>query len=133
MKYSQHIGVLAVLALAVVAFLPWAYISDGNTAINVTGLHAEGTNFGKPALFSLILGFVCVIFFVIPKIWAKRTNVFVSVLVLAWSIKNYIIISACLAGNCPQKQVGLYLQVLFSFVVLLMTLLPKIAIPEEKD
>lgn len=133
MKYSQIIGVLAVLALAVTAFLPWAHISDGNTVIDVTGLHAEGTNYGKPALLGLILGTVCVSFFLTPKIWAKRTNVFVSVVVFAWAIKNYIIISACFAGNCPEKQAGLYLQAFFSFVVMIMALLPKIELPKEKE
>jgi hypothetical protein len=130
MKYSQQIGIVAVLALAAVCFIPWVYIASVN--ITITGFNAKGTNFGKPGLAAIVLSAVCVIFFLTPKVWAKRTNVFLSAIVFAWSIKNYLLITACLAGDCPEKKAGIYLQVLFSFVIMIMALLPKISLPEEK-
>jgi len=132
MKYSQQIGIVAVLLLVAVCYIPWVYINASPVNITVTGLHAEGTNFGKPGLMSIVLGGVCVIFFLMSKIWAKRTNVFLAAIVFAWSIKNYLVITACYAGDCPEKRAGIYLQVLFSFLIMLMALLPKIQLPEEK-
>lgn len=130
MKYSQQIGIIAVLALAIVCFIPWVYIASVN--ITVTGFNADGTNFGKPGLVAVVLSAISAIFFLVPKIWAKRTNVFLSAVVFAWSIKNFMLITACLAGDCPEKKAGIYLQVLFSSIILLMALLPKITLPEEK-
>jgi hypothetical protein len=130
MKYSQLIGIAAVLVLVAVCFIPWTYIAAVN--ITVMGFHADGTNYGKPGLALVFLGAVCTILFLTPKIWAKRTNVFIAAILFAWSIKNFIIVGACFAGECPEKKAGLYLQLLFSFIVLLMSFFPKIALPEEK-
>jgi hypothetical protein len=53
MKHSQTIGIIAVLILAILCFMPWSYIASRQLVIS--GMHAEGTNFGKPGLFHLIL------------------------------------------------------------------------------
>lgn len=131
MKYSQQIGIVAVLALAAVAFIPWVYIPVVN--ITVTGLSAPGTDFGKPALLGLIFGFVSIILFLLPKIGAKRTNVFIGAINFSWAIRNFILVTACHAGDCPEKKAGIFLQLFFTLVILVMALLPKIAIPQKKD
>ena len=131
MKYSQQIGIVAVLALAVVAFIPWVYIPT--VQITVTGLKAEGTDFGKPALLGLMFGAVSIILFLLPKIGAKRTNVLLGAINFSWAIRNYILVTACHAGECPEKKAGIFLQLFFTLVILAMALLPKIALPEKKD
>jgi hypothetical protein len=130
MKYSQLIGIIAVLALIAICFMPWVYIASVN--IIVTGLHAEGTNFGKPGLVNIMLGIVCIILFLLPKIWAKRVNFFVGTINFAWSVKNYIVVTACFAGDCPEKRTGIFLQLIASLIIMVMTFLPKVALPEEK-
>jgi len=131
MKYSQQIGVAAVLALLGICFMPWVYIASVN--ITVTGFNATGTNFGKPGLLGVIFGAIMLMLFLVQKIWAKRTNVFIGAIVFAWSIKNFIVLASCFAGDCPEKKAGLYLQLLFSFIALLMTFFPKIDLPKEED
>jgi len=130
MKYSQLIGIIAVLALAGICFIPWVYIASVN--ITVTGFYSEGTNFGKPGLVSVMLGTICLILFLLPKIWAKRVNFFVGTINFAWSIKNYIVVTGCLYGDCPEKRAGIFLQLIVSLIIMLMTFFPKIALPEEK-
>lgn len=126
MKYSQRIGIIASLAVMAVCFLPWSYIASKNLLI--TGFSAEGTNFGKPGLFNCILCVVMLVLFALPAIWAKRTNVFIGALNLAWAFRNYILVSACMMGECPEKKTGLYLLVLFAVVMQLMALLPKMPV-----
>jgi hypothetical protein len=46
--------------------------------------------------------------------------------VFSWSIRNYILVSTCLMGECPEKQPALYALVIASSIVMLMTLLPKL-------
>ncbi len=132
MKYSQLLGIIAALTIIAICYMPWVFIASNN--IVVTGLDAGLTDFGRPGLMNIFLACVSVVFFAIPKIWAKRANVFIATLNFAWSIRNFILLTTCQAGECPEKQAGLYLLLIAAFTMLLMTFFPKIALPpEEKD
>ncbi len=129
MKYSQLLGCIAVIALTAVCYLPWSFIAEKN--IIVTGMSAPGTIYGKPGLMHILLGVILILFFVIPKIWAKRANVFIGAINLAWSIRNYILLSACYMGECPQKRIGLYLEFIICTIILIMTFLPDLKTLEK--
>jgi hypothetical protein len=126
MKYSQRIGMIACLALMGICFLPWSYIISKQ--LTITGFSAAGTDFGKPGLFNFASCIVLLILFALPAIWAKRTNVFVAALNLAWAFRNYLLISTCMMGECPEKKPALYLLILFAVIIQLMTFLPKMEI-----
>jgi hypothetical protein len=127
MKYSQLFGIIAVFALAAVCYLPWSYIAEKN--IFVTGMSAPGTMFGQPGLMHLVLGLPLIIFFIIPKIWAKRINVFIGAINLAWSVRNYILLTTCFMGECPHMKAGLVFSIMLSAFILVMVFLPKINVP----
>lgn len=129
MKYSQIIGIAACLALIVNCFFPWSYIAEINLLI--TGVNG-GENLGKPGLFNIILSVVMIIFFFIPKIWAKRTNVILGALNIAWSIRNYLLVGACSGGICPQKKAGIFILIFLSFFIELMTFLPPVKIANKE-
>ena len=129
MKHSQLIGVIAVLALTGICFMPWTVIESKH--ITVTGFASEGTSFGKPGYLNVILSAICLLLFVIPKIWAKRTNVFIAAINLAWAFRNYLLLSGCLLGECPEKKAGLYLMLLAAGVIQVMALLPKIKVEKN--
>jgi hypothetical protein len=95
-------------------------------------LHAEGTSFGKPGLLNIAFAGLAIIFFSIEKIWAKRTNVFIATINFAWALRNFLLLSMCQSGDCPEKKSGLYLLLITSFIMMLMSFLPKIKVPEEK-
>ena len=130
MKHSQLIGIIAVLALIGICFVPWSFIPSKN--IVITGFQSAGTDFGRPGYLNIILSTVCLLFFAIPKIWAKRANVFIAAINLAWAIRNYFIISMCREGDCPEKQIGLWLVLLASILILIAALFPDIQLKEEK-
>jgi hypothetical protein len=126
MKYSQRIGILAAVAIMAVCFLPWSYIAGPN--ITISGFHAEGTNFGRPGLMNFILCVIMLVLYSVPAIWAKRINVFISAVNLAWSFRNYLMVTACMMGVCPEKKAGLYFLLFFSLVTQVMALLPKMPV-----
>lgn len=130
MKHSQLIGIVAALAAIGICYMPWVFIVSNNTLI--TGLDSGVTNFGRPGLMIIILSVTCLLFFAVPKIWAKRTNVFIAAINFAWAIRNYILLTTCQAGECPEKRAGLYLLLIATFIIQLMAFFPKIALPEEK-
>ena len=127
MKYSQLLGIIAVLTLVAICYIPWSYIPEKN--IVVTGMSAPGTMFGKPGLMHFVLGVPLVILFLIPKIWAKRINVFIGTINIAWCIRNYILLTTC-DTVCPHIKAGLILSMVLSSFILVMTFFPKIKIQD---
>jgi len=130
MRYMKWIGLFAVILLAVSCFLRWVIISSQN--ITVSGVDATGTNFGKPGYTHFLLGFFFLIFHFIPKLWAKRWNLVIVALNIAWAVRNYLIISMCREGECPEKKIGLWLVVIASALMLVAALFPDIKLKEDK-
>jgi hypothetical protein len=122
MKYSQLIGCIAVVVLAAVCYLPWSFIVEKN--LLVTGMSAPNTIYGKPGLMHIIIGIPLIFFFIMSKIWAKRVNLLLAAINLAWSARNYILLSTCYMGQCPVLKIGLYVSILLSLLILVMSFLP---------
>ena len=130
MKYSQQIGIAAAIGLVVCCFFPWSIIVSKN--LSISGFAAKGTSLGRPGLFHLIFCSAAVLFFIIPRIWAKRTNVFIGAINLAWAIRNYVLVSSCMLGECPEKQPALYAILGCAIVIQLMVLFPSMPVGERK-
>jgi hypothetical protein len=128
MKYSNYAGVIAAIALIACCFVPWVYIDSIKTTI--TGIRAEHTGFGRPGLLHIIFSAFSIILFLVPAVWAKRTNLFVGAFNLAWSIRNFLLISHCELGECPQRLFGIYAIIPLSGLLLLMTMLPDIKLKD---
>ena len=130
MKYSQPIGIVAALAMMAVCFLPWTFIASQQ--ITVSGFKAVGTNFGKPGLFNFTMCVIMVAMFAVPAIWSKRTNVFIAALNLAWAFRNYLLVSACMMGECPERKPALFALLGLAIVLQIMALLPKLDMQKDK-
>lgn len=122
MRYSNYIGAIAAFALIISCFLPWAYVPSIDSIL--TGVDTPNTRFGKPGLLNIIFAALAILFFLIPKLWAKRINIFVGAFNLAWTIRNFILLGLCEVGECPEKKYGIYLSLLGSVVLLAMSLFP---------
>lgn len=128
MRYFKWLGVIAFLGLIISAFLPWIFIQSINTT--VTGIDSGSTNFGKPAYLHLLLGIFFIIFNFLPRLWAKRVNLLIVALNIAWAARNYFILTACQAGECPEPRIGLFLMLGASFAMLLAALFPDMKVPD---
>ncbi len=130
MKYSQLFGFIAAMLMIGCCFLPWAFISSRQ--LTITGWDATGTSFGKPGLFSIVLCVVMAVFFAIPAIWAKRSNVFLGALNLAWAFRNFLLVSTCMMGECPEKKPALYAILVLAGILQAMALFPKMQVSTPK-
>lgn len=122
MRIMKWVGLAAALTLAVACFLPWVFIESRN--ITVSGIESSGTTFGKPGYFHFFSILFFLIFNFTPRIWAKRANLFIVALNLAWAIRNYFLISICQMGECPVKQTAIYLLIPASVLMLAAALFP---------
>jgi hypothetical protein len=131
MRWMKWTGLAAVALLIIACFLPWVTIASRN--IVVSGVDATGTTFGKPGYFHFFFAFFFIAFTFIPRIWAKRINLLVVALNMAWAVRNYFVISTCHAGECPEKHNGIYLIVLAAFLMLISALFPDIKLPQQEN
>jgi hypothetical protein len=129
MKYSQWIGIAAALLLVGASFMPWAYFPD--LGKDFTGFFSELNRYGRPGEVLVFLSAVMILLFVLPKIWAKRCNIVVAAMTIAFSIKCYILYTGCYRGICPEKRIGIYLILLASGIAMAASLLPDLPIKQE--
>lgn len=127
MRWIKWPGVIAALLLITACFMEWVYIVSKK--ISVTGLESTGTSFGKPGLIHLILSILFIVFSLIPRLWAKRANAAVAALNVGWAIRNYMLISGCSGGECPEKQFALYLLLICSVVMMIASWFPDVKMP----
>lgn len=128
MKYSNYIGVLLAIVLIVCCFIPWVYIDSIKTTI--TGVSAEHTTFGKPGVLHIIFSVLFIVFFLVPAVWAKRANLFIGSFNVAWAVRNFLLVTHCELGECPQRFFGIYAILIVSILILVMAMLPKVALKD---
>jgi hypothetical protein len=129
MRWMKWIGLAAAILLIIACCMTWVTIPSKN--ITVSGIDATGTNFGKPGFFHFITAFFFLLFTFIPRIWAKRANLAVTAVNIAWAVRNYFIITICRGGECPEKHVAIYLVVLASLLMLVTALLPDLKLKRK--
>ncbi|MCX6209810.1 MAG: hypothetical protein NTZ59_10035 [Bacteroidetes bacterium] len=132
MKYSQQIGIIAALCLIGSCFLPWVEIISMHKILNgINGYVNEQFTFGTQIKAHSFFCIISIILFLLNKIWAKRTNIFVCFLSFTWAIKNFILFRMCRMGDCPETKFGLWLLMFFAITMFIMSLLPKIEIQKK--
>ncbi|HTI10999.1 MAG TPA: hypothetical protein VL832_20655 [Puia sp.] len=128
-KNSQWIGIAAALLLIGACFLPWAYFPDLQK--DFTGFFSEKNTYGRPGKVFVFLSVLAILFFLIPKVWAKRANIFVGALTIAFGIKCFLLFTACYKGICPDKKLGIFLVLIASAIMTLAAILPDIKLKER--
>jgi hypothetical protein len=131
MRWMKWTGLVAALLLIVSCFTVWVLIVSKNIA--VSGIETTGTSFGKPGYLHLLLSFFFIVFTLIPRVWAKRANLLVTALNIGWALRNFIFISACSGGECPEKHAGIYLVMASSVLMLISSLFPELKLPAQKN
>jgi hypothetical protein len=130
MKHSQWIGVGAAVLVIIGCFLPWAYFPDLRE--DFTGFFSEQNRYGRPGKVLIVFCGVEILLFLIPKIWAKRANLFMAAVTLAWCIRCFILYTGCYKGMCPERRPAIFLVLGGAAIALVASLLPDVSVREEK-
>lgn len=115
-------GMLACVVLVVACFLPWGYYADVNQTF--TGFYSYKNEYGKPGKLLTILSGIILLFMLLPKIWAKRTNLFLSALTVAYAFKSYVLFTSCYNNYCPEKKYGVIIMLIASVIMLVASAFP---------
>ena len=129
MKFSQWIGIVAAIVLIISGFMNWTWYPDIHKYF--TGFVSENNIYGKPGKIFIYFSSVAILFFVIPRVWAKRWNVFICTLIVAFAIRTFILYTSCYSGVCPVKQPGIWIMIASAAVILLCALLPDLKLKDK--
>ena len=132
----HRIGLLACILLVIACFLPWTYYADPHIATEAertfTGYHTYHNQYGRPGKFLTFFAVIIFAFMLLPKIWAKRANLFIAALGVGYAIKSFVLFAACYNAYCPERRLGLYLMVVCSVLLLVAAAFPDMKLSEEK-
>ena len=129
MKYSGLIGIAAAFFLIAACFFPWTYYPDLDKTFS--GFFSEGNRYGKPGKVFIFFAIFAIVLFLIPRVWAKRTNMLITVLALSFAIRSYVVFTACYSGICPEKRTGIFIILIAPVVMVLASVLPDLKLKEE--
>lgn len=112
--------------------MPWAYFADTHITTEAertfTGFHSYQNNYGRPGKFLVTIGLIAITLMLLPKIWAKRTNLFVCALGVGYAVKSYILFTSCYNAYCPEKKLGIFLMLAATIVMLIASALPSLSL-----
>lgn len=123
----HYTGIAACLLLIATCFMPWAHynnINDTFTGFHVTKF-STGNYYGRAGIIICFFTALILLLILIPKVWAKRTNLFLSAILFAYCIRTYIIFTSALFEGEVEKKAGIYLIIVFSAIMLIASLFPK--------
>ncbi len=130
-KYLNWLGILAGILLLISCAMPWAFYADVNESF--TGFYSHANIYGKPGKLLSILAIIAIVFMFLPKVWAKRTNLFICALAVGYAIKSYILYTSCYNAYCPQKLPWVFVMLIATIVMQIAAIFPDVKLPIKKN
>lgn len=132
-KILHWVGLTACILLIVSCFVPWTYYPVLNETF--TGFNAKsfpnGTYYGKPGYFIVTITLIIIALMLIPRVWAKRINLFLSAFLIAYVLsKSHIFTNSLFKDEVVEKP-GIFLIVINSSIIMISSLFPNLKIKEE--
>lgn len=131
MKYSQVIGIIAAIILMLSGLLNWTWYPDIKEYFS--GFYSYNNTYGRPGIAFIALSIIAIIFYLVPRIWAKRWNVFFCAIVLAFAVRTFITFSSCYRGICPEKQAGIWIMLACAALMMVAALLPDLRLTKTNE
>ena len=129
LRSMQSIRWLSVLTAAVIitaCFFTWVSVESKDFFVGGF-VSSENSRFGQPGILHVAFCSIVIFFLLLNKVWSIRTAFFVAAFNLAWAVRNFVVISACSGGLCPEKHTGLYSILIGSILLLILTPFIKVA------
>jgi hypothetical protein len=128
-KILHWLGIAACITLIISCFLPWAYYADIDKTF--TGLYS--LQYGRPGKLLIALAVIALAFMFLPKVWAKRANLFVCALAVGYAVKSYVLFTACYMAYCPEKKIGIWLMMVSVFGMLIAAVFPDLKLEKDRN
>lgn len=120
MQSIKWLSVLTAAMIITACFFTWVSVEEKNYFIGGF-FSSESGKFGKPGLLHVVMCTMYIVLLIIDRMWSVRTAFFLSAFNMAWAVRNFVMVSACSGGECPEKHTGLYVILLGSLGILIVT------------
>lgn len=131
-KILHWLGLAACITLIISCFLPWAYYPDIHQTF--TGFYSYQNYYGRPGKPLCFLAAIILVFILLPKVWAKRANLFLCALFTGYAIYIYTKFTAQLpSGVYPVKKIGIYLMIISVITMLIAAVFPDLKLEKDKN
>jgi hypothetical protein len=125
-KKLHFFSLFICIALIACCFIPWVHYNSINETFNGYNVKkfATGVYYGRAGLVITYFVIAIMILTLLPYIAAKRANMFVCALLVAYSIRTYVLFTNSIFEGEVEKLAGIYLIVLLSFVLVVCSVFP---------
>jgi hypothetical protein len=136
-KLLYWAGIAACISLIVSCFLPWTYYAN-DTAIpteaqrTFTGFYTYLNYYGRPGKFLCTIAIASGILKLLPRVWAKRTDLFLTALGIAYALRIYVEFTGEYMGINPEKKYGFYLMLASVLLIFTAAIFPDLKLIEKK-
>ncbi len=133
-KPANIVGIIIALLLIGSCYMEWVFIAPRDW--HISGMQVpmdKAFRLGRPAFLSIWFTGISILLFLIPKIWAKRVNTYVTMLGMGWAIRSFLLITRCESGYCPEKKMGLYFFMLLTLLLIPANLFALVAERKGKE
>jgi hypothetical protein len=124
------------ILLIVACFMPWAYYNDPTITTEAqrtfSGFYSYQNYYGKPGKFLVFFGSLSLLLKIIPKIWAKRIDLFLCAIAMAYGLKCFFEYRGVYGGVVPVVYPWLYIMNLSLLVMMAAAIFPDLKIIEKK-
>jgi hypothetical protein len=125
--FFHYTALISCIAIIAVCFMPWTHYNSINETF--TGFHVKpfvtGNYYGRAGLVVTFFAVIIFLLSISKKLIAKRINLFVCALLVAYTIRTYIIFTSALFKGEVTKYAGIYLVVILSFILLICSAFPR--------
>jgi hypothetical protein len=135
-KILYWLGIACCILLIVSCFMPWAHYNDPNITNEAqrtfTGFYTYNNYYGKPGKFLCFCAAVSLFLKIMPKIWAKRIDLFLCAIAMAYGLKCFFEYKGVYYGVVPQLYPGLFLMLGSLLLMMSAAIFPDLRIIEQK-
>ena len=132
-KIFRIAGALACVALIITCFIPWVHYNSVNLTFNGVNVipFDTGNYYGKAGYPIITLTVIIFLLMFVNRIWAKRLNLFLNALLIAYTIRTYIIFTSALFVNKVDKKAGIYLVLILPVIMMVGCLSAEVKAKKE--
>ena len=125
-KNLHYLAIVATLAIIATCFIPWVHYNNIDVTFNGYNVKkfATGVYYGRAGIIITIFAAISLLFTLMPSIVAKRVNMFLCALLVAYTLRTYVIFTGSLFDGEVTKLAGIYLIVFLSFVMVICSVFP---------
>jgi hypothetical protein len=120
MQSIRWFSILTASIIITACFFTWVSVEDKNFFVG--GFYSSaGNRFGEPGILHVTFCSIYILLLLLNKIWSIQIAFFIAAFNIAWTIRNFMVISACSGGVCPEKHTALYTILIGSILLILLT------------